>query len=39
MLYKDYTQELIGLKDVIINFVERKDNVLHIHLKNGATNP
>lgn len=33
MLYKDYTGELLGLKDVIINFVERKDNVLHIHIK------
>lgn len=33
MLYKDYTQELIGFKDVTITLVERKENFLHIHMK------
>ena len=32
MLYKDYTQELIGFKDVTVTFVERKENYLHIHM-------
>ncbi|NLW03179.1 MAG: ISL3 family transposase [Clostridiaceae bacterium] len=32
MLYKDYTQELIGFKDATVTFVERKDNSLHIHM-------
>ena len=32
MLYSDYTEELTGLKDVIVSFVERKDNVLHLHI-------
>jgi transposase len=33
MLYKDYIGELLGFKDAIITFVERKDNILHLHLK------
>jgi len=34
MLYnKDYIQELIGFKDVIVTLVERKENYLHIHMK------
>lgn len=28
MLYNDYTQELIGLKDVAVTFVVRKENIL-----------
>jgi transposase len=32
MLYSDYTEELTGLKDSIVRFVERKENILHIHL-------
>ena len=32
MPYNDYTQELIGFKDAIVTFVERKDNYLHIHM-------
>jgi len=32
MLYKDYTKELIGFKDVTVTLVERKDNLLHIHM-------
>jgi len=33
MLYKDYTQELIGFKDVTVTLVERKENYLYIHMK------
>jgi len=33
MPYAHYTQEMTGLKDIIVNFVEHKDNTLHIHLK------
>lgn len=33
MPYSHYTQEMTGLKDIIVNFVEHKDNTLHIHLK------
>jgi len=33
MLYKDYTQELIGFKDVTVTFAERKDNQLHLHMQ------
>jgi len=32
MLYKDYTQELIGFKDVTVTSVERKENYVHIHM-------
>jgi Transposase and inactivated derivatives len=32
MPYSDYTEELTGLKDVVVSFVERKDSILHIHL-------
>jgi len=33
MLNIDYTQELIGLKDVTLTSVERNENSLHIHIK------
>jgi transposase len=32
MLYSNYTEELIGLKDVFVKSIERKDNIIHIHL-------
>src|SRR5690606_37716922 len=32
MLYKDYTQELIGFKGATVTFVERKEKYLHIHM-------
>jgi len=32
MLYTNYMQELMGLKDVIVTSVERKDNQLNISL-------
>ena len=32
MLYTDYMKELIGLEDVIVTKVERKDNQLNINL-------
>ena len=31
MLYYNYTEELIGLKDVFVKSVERKDNTLCIY--------
>lgn len=33
MPYKHYTEELTGLKDVIVTFVEQKDQMLNIHLE------
>ena len=33
MLYKDYTQELVGLKDVTVTSVQRKENNLHIYMR------
>ena len=33
MLCGNYTKEMLGFEDVIINVVEEKDNILHIHLK------
>jgi hypothetical protein len=32
MLYKDYTKDLIGFKDLTVTLVERKDSCLHIHM-------
>jgi len=32
MLYKDYTQELIGFKDATVTNVERKGNYIHIYI-------
>lgn len=33
MLYSNYTEELVGLKDVHVKFIERKDAKLLIHLE------
>ena len=33
MLYKDYTKEIIGFKDVKVTFGEIEGNNLHIHIE------
>ncbi|NLU52082.1 MAG: ISL3 family transposase [Clostridiaceae bacterium] len=33
MLYKDYTRELLGLKDVIVTNVDQNDNEIIIHIQ------
>lgn len=32
MLYSNYTEELLGLKDVRLKSVERQNNELHIYI-------
>lgn len=32
MLYSNYTEELVGLKDVCINSIKRENNQLHINI-------
>lgn len=33
MPYQHYTEDLTGLKDIIVTFVEKEENTLHIHLE------
>jgi len=33
MPYSHYTEELLDLKDIIVSKVERKENIMHVHLK------
>ncbi len=33
MLYPNYTEELLGLKDISLKYVQRRDNKLHIHIE------